>query len=405
MKKKKLWSSIARIAVALLFVGSWTVLGITLALTQVGVTLNGGITFTAEDIYATITGSMTGNTSTANVDKLQTINIDAYSTNTGDGEKDIKDAIESWDGLDLVFGRDPITITITIQNRSEENAINITFTDGLAKKTESGTTTAISGLSVARRVGTLATGAYSYVNVDGELDFLQIGIGETKQIEITLNITNRNSSLDVDQWAGLGMKLDSTRVFTTEYYTERGLTFSNFTDGEGSSAGSCTLSAVGSSVTTLDIPNSVMNDGKVYNVTQVGLGGTSVLSTQVTSVTIPDSVTTIGANAFNGATQLTNVTISNTSNLTSIGGGAFKNTAISSIYIPESVVTISSNAFNGCSSLTSVTGLKKGTWQVTKDSDVKTVTIDDATTAETIASYLTDNTTYYRAYTWNYQAS
>ena len=53
--------------------------------------------------------------------------------------------------------------------------------------------------------------------------------------------------------------------------------------------------------------------------------------TALTSVTIPDSVTSIGIWAFAGCTSLTSVTI------------------------PDSVTSIGSSAFEGCDSLTSVT--------------------------------------------------
>ena len=47
--------------------------------------------------------------------------------------------------------------------------------------------------------------------------------------------------------------------------------------------------------------------------------------TGLTSVTIPNSVTSIGSNAFYGCTSLTSVTIPNS--VTSIGESAFYNTA------------------------------------------------------------------------------
>ena len=72
------------------------------------------------------------------------------------------------------------------------------------------------------------------------------------------------------------------------------------------------------------------------------------------SITIPNSVTSIGGGAFSGCSSLTSITIPNS--VTSIGDWAFRScTALTSVTIPNSVTSIGSYAFYGCSSLTSVT--------------------------------------------------
>ena len=74
----------------------------------------------------------------------------------------------------------------------------------------------------------------------------------------------------------------------------------------------------------------------------------------LTSVTIPEGVTTIGNNAFQNCSNLTSITIPNS--VTSIGSDAFENCSnLTSVTIPNSVTSIGYWAFSGCSSLTSVT--------------------------------------------------
>ncbi len=76
--------------------------------------------------------------------------------------------------------------------------------------------------------------------------------------------------------------------------------------------------------------------------------------TSLTSITIPNSVTSIGVYAFRGCSGLTSITIPNS--VTSIGSGAFYNcTGLTSVTIPNSVTTIGSFAFRNCKDLTSVT--------------------------------------------------
>ena len=76
-------------------------------------------------------------------------------------------------------------------------------------------------------------------------------------------------------------------------------------------------------------------------------------NSNITAVTIPDSVTTIGYNAFRDCDSLTSVVIGDS--VTTIENYAFYDCdSLTSVVIGDSVTTIGDRAFSSCSSLTSV---------------------------------------------------
>ena len=76
--------------------------------------------------------------------------------------------------------------------------------------------------------------------------------------------------------------------------------------------------------------------------------------TGLTSIIIPDSVTSIGGYAFNSCTGLKSITIGNS--VKSIGDSTFANcTGLTSIIIPDSITSIGDYAFYNCTGLKSIT--------------------------------------------------
>ena len=74
---------------------------------------------------------------------------------------------------------------------------------------------------------------------------------------------------------------------------------------------------------------------------------------KLTDIVIPNSITSIGDNAFRGCTGLISIEIPNS--VTSIGRYAFSDcTSLNSIEIPNSVTSIGERAFSNCTALTSV---------------------------------------------------
>ena len=104
----------------------------------------------------------------------------------------------------------------------------------------------------------------------------------------------------------------------------------------------------------------------------------------LTSITIPDSVTSIGYFAFGSCTSLTSITIPDS--VTSIGDSAFFNCAsLTNITISNSVVSIGAEAFGGCRSLTSIdipdSVTSIGAYAFRDCLNLKTITIPDSVTS------------------------
>ena len=135
--------------------------------------------------------------------------------------------------------------------------------------------------------------------------------------------------------------LTNRKIYNIDYFnylTEIIIPY-GFTYIEGDAFSGCR------SLTSITIPDSV---------TSIGYSGTFQDCSSLTSITIPDSVKRIGDETFKGCSSLTSVTIPNS--VTIIDSFAFQNcSSLTSITIPESITSIRGYAFSGCSSLTSVT--------------------------------------------------
>ena len=120
------------------------------------------------------------------------------------------------------------------------------------------------------------------------------------------------------------------------------------------------------SLTSITIPDSVTSIGNLafsccFNLTSVTIGNgvTSIgedaflACTSLTEITIPDSVTSIGYGAFSTCTNLVSIILSD--NITSIENGMFQGcSSLSEITIPDGVTSIGVVAFQDCSSLSEI---------------------------------------------------
>ena len=136
-------------------------------------------------------------------------------------------------------------------------------------------------------------------------------------------------------------KISVTSIGPAAFYRCNGLTSVTIPDGVTSIADQAFSF---SGLANITIPNSV---------TSIGAGAFNCCG-GLTSVTIPCSVTSIGNHAFGGCSGLTSVTIPDS--VTSIGEEAFCDcSGLKCITIPNSVTSIEYGVFSGCSGLTSIT--------------------------------------------------
>ena len=102
----------------------------------------------------------------------------------------------------------------------------------------------------------------------------------------------------------------------------------------------------------LTIPATVTYNEVTYTVTGIKEQVFANCSA-LTSVSLPDGLTSIGNSAFSNCTSLTGITIPNT--VTSIGIAAFRYSGLRTASIGSGVTTIGNNTFDNCTSLTEIT--------------------------------------------------
>ena len=101
----------------------------------------------------------------------------------------------------------------------------------------------------------------------------------------------------------------------------------------------------------ITVPAAVVYNSVTYKVTAVSSHAFSECS--VTSVSLPNTITSIGAAAFLDCTQLYSITLPQS--VVSIGTSAFSGcVALGSVSLPNALTSIGANSFQGCQKLTSI---------------------------------------------------
>ena len=137
-----------------------------------------------------------------------------------------------------------------------------------------------------------------------------------------------------DAWGDLEYRMDiKSRITTLSFTSDCGVTYIPY----------AAFQQYCSNLTTVTLPNTLTSIG----------ANAFLLCTNLTTITLPASLTSIGANAFASCTSLTTITLP--ASLTSIGDGAFNGAAISSVILlsdpklhssTKHSLTIGTDAFN-----------------------------------------------------------
>ena len=164
-------------------------------------------------------------------------------------------------------------------------------------------------------------------------------VGANDEITITQAIAGSETRIDVPESIdGKNVTAIEMDAFRGNYYLES-VTLPQSVKSIGKSAFENCYK-----LTSIDIPT------KVTAISDRTFSGCPSLK----SVNIPSNVTSIGEYAFENCISLANITIP--SSVTSIGEGAFFNCyALASIDIPANVTSIGSNTFERCTSLAGIT--------------------------------------------------
>ena len=353
---------------------------------QVQVNIGGSVSFNATNVYARVSGNISG-AQTGN----KTFSTLTYSASETTGDE------SDWANLALEFTEipDPIIITITVENLSTQRTLTANLTNSLST----------SGLNIA-----ITRDTASYTSATN----VELGTAGSSTDSTTFTLTLTVANLDEDL-------TDATFGYILNMFDESVAPVipspaSDFTYTFDDSEMTATIASYIGSDTEVVLPTTVnkisdttATEGSDYRVTAIAAGSSSSgpfysVQSTLTSITIPETIDTIKYAAFMNCIALTeinyNATAATTSNaifyhagqngtgitvniganVTKIPANLFNSSnitivnfaegskcegldtgafllcdSLTSITIPSSVTSIGQQAFYKCSNLTTIT--------------------------------------------------
>ena len=262
---------------------------------QVKVNIGGSVSFNATNVYAKVSGNISG---------AQTGNK-TFSTLTYSAEETTGDESD-WTNLDLNFDSDatPILIEITVENLSTDRELQVSLENDIQA----------SGLNIS-----ITKDSQPYTA--GNTAMLPASTGDgssTTTFTLTLTVANPNEDLTNVTFGYILNLFD-------ENYTPPPTPASSFTFSYSDTNNTASITKFVGSETEVIIPSTVEYNGTTYKVTAIADGTSNIsgvfYNSNITSVVIPDTVTSIGDWAFRSCDSLTSITIPE--GVTSIGDWAF----------------------------------------------------------------------------------
>ena len=328
MKRTKLIASlmICVLCLSFLVVGVWAVAS------SVLFNLNGTLKYYPEGVYVELSGQVYRGNSETDLKPLKSVDSNTNYTlepitnfDNSTGEPSGNFPMESWNIGSLPFAPQQryIMIEVNVTNYSEFGIGGIINT-----LVENDDISTVDGLFIT--------------SDSSEINYLKPN--QSGKYKILIELTGKESiSKNISVDFEFNITLDASECLS--------LKFTSNGDGTASVAAASSSRPIGD----LIIPANVIIDGEINKVTAIGPNIYSfAYCNDLKSVTLPDSIISIGGSAFYGCSNLTKITLPDS--IISIGGSAFYGCYnLTKINLPKGITKIPDYVFSGCVNLESLT--------------------------------------------------